>query len=98
MSPRKVLMALMGVIASTGLVAGEPPVNPLVEGRELNPVAREFHQAETPVGGYVARADDSEVANVNAWLVMTAIAWDLLLDRLTFPLGIAVQPDGATGV
>ena len=93
MSPRKVLLALMGQLRDR-LVASRRATRLRVRG---NPVAR-FHEAETPVGDYVAGAYDSEVANVNPWLVMTAIAWDVLLDRLTFPLGIAIQPDGATGV
>jgi hypothetical protein len=100
MSPRKALFGLMGVIGLSGSAAAEPPVNPLVEGCEPNPVAREFYQPETPIGGYVAGPDASERPNAGAWLVLTAVLWDVLLDRLTVPLGTAVlpDPDGAGAV
>jgi hypothetical protein len=91
MSPRKGMLGLVGVLGLAGLAAGEPPVNPLVEGREPNPVAREFHQPETPVGGYVAGPEVPEQSHPAAWLVLTCVIWDAMLDRLTFPLGTAAM-------
>ena len=44
MSLRKMLLGLGGAVAVAGAgpVLAEPPVNPLVEGREPNPVARQL--------------------------------------------------------
>jgi hypothetical protein len=85
------------VIAAAGLAAGEPPVNPLVEGRESDPVAREFYLPEKPPGGDVSapampeRADPDRDAP-GAWAAMVAGVWESFLDRLTFPLGLVQWP------
>jgi hypothetical protein len=89
MSPRKALLGLAGVIGLTGSAAAGPPVSPLVEGREPDPVAREFYRDSTPVGGYVARPEFPAPPASGAWLGLTAAVWDVLLDQLTVPLGTA---------
>jgi hypothetical protein len=43
MSVRKGLLGFAAGLATATAVAAEPPVRPLVEGREPNPVARQFH-------------------------------------------------------
>jgi hypothetical protein len=97
MSPRRLLLGVMGVIGLTGLAAGEPPVNPFVEGRESNPVAREFHQADSSPGGYVA--PDETTGEAAAGLPIPANIWLTVLDQLTFPLGTApmLSKSEATG-
>ena len=92
MSLRTGLLGLAGVLAVAGLAAAEPPVNPLVEGRELDPVAREFNMPEQPLGGYVAPVTP-ERTDPSVWIELMADVWDLLLDQFTFPLGAAVTPD-----
>ena len=52
MSVRKGLLGFVAGVATAWVVAAEPPVRPLVEGREPNPVARQFHEAEPPTFGY----------------------------------------------
>lgn len=76
----------MGVMALAGMARAVPPVDPYVEGREPNPVAREFHQPDTTAGGYVPPYE--EPAAGAAWLLPALQAWELL-DQLTVPLGTA---------
>jgi hypothetical protein len=98
MAPRRGLFGLAGVIAAAGLAAGEPPVNPLVEGRESDPVAREFYQPEKPPGGSVSAPMMPEQTNPDrrdapgAWAAMVAGVWESFLDRMTFPLGLVQLP------
>ena len=93
MSPWKALLGLLGVFGLSGLVAGEPPASPLVEGREPNPVAREFYQTEKPVSGYVAPTAVSDAPNTDDGPGFPARVWERLLDQLTFPLGTAAMTD-----
>ena len=90
MSTRRMLLGLMAGIGLTGLAAGEPPVNPFVEGREMNPVAREFYQADSSPGGYVGpdRANGT-MGESTTGLPFPATLWFTLLDQITFPLGTA---------
>ena len=97
MSLRKWLPGLVGVLAVAGVAPAEPPVNPLVEGREPDPVTREFYQSDKPPGGYVSTPSVLEQPNSGAWVVIAAGVWDLLLDRLTFPLGTAEMKNEPTG-
>jgi len=97
MAPRRGLLGLAGVIAAAGLAAGEPPVNPLVEGRESDPVAREFYLPEKPPGGGVSapvmpEQTDPDRDAAGAWGAIVEGAWEALLDRLTFPLGLVRLP------
>lgn len=83
---------LLALAAATGLAttaAAEPPINPLVEGREPDPVAQQFHQTDLPPGGYVAAP---EISTPPTWATMTDMVWEALLDQLTFPLGTATSP------
>lgn len=89
MSPRKGLLGLLGVLAVAGVVAAEPPINPLVEGRELDPIAREFHEPDRSPGGYMPGPMFPERTNPGAWGAMIAGVWQVILDRFTFPLGTA---------
>ena len=95
MSIWKPLVALVGTVGPSGMSAGEPPINPLVEGREPNPVVREYCLPETPIGGYVAGSGALERSNRVGWLVMTNLVWEYFLDQFTVPLGTAVAPSEA---
>ena|SRR5438874_2047186 len=97
MSPREALLGLVGVIGLNGLAVGEPPMNPLVEGREPNPVACQFYQAEGRTGGYVAALEAHENRSTDSGIAFPALVWDVLLDHLTFPLGRAVRPSSDAG-
>jgi hypothetical protein len=105
MSMRKGLLGLAGMIGVTGLAAGvpEPPINPHVEGRELNPVVREFYESEKPVQGYSPGPvilNSSTVdpdAETAGFVAVVADTWDLLLDRLTIPMGRAEAKEGVSG-
>jgi hypothetical protein len=95
----KGILGLVGVLALAGLTAAEPPVNPLVEGRETDPVAREFHLPEKPLCGYVSGPVVPERSNPGAWVAIMAGICDVLFDRFTVPLGTAVMEEGrADGV
>jgi hypothetical protein len=93
MALRELLLGLGGVAAVAGAVAAEPPVGPLVEGREPNPVVREYHDADPPTFGYgpgpVAAAERADALPGPAWLgASTALA---AVERFTMPLGVAVK-------
>jgi hypothetical protein len=100
MSPRTALLGLLWVFGVAGQVAAAPPVNPLVEGREPDPVAREYHQADILISGYLPAPTASDHGINGGWLVLSAILWDVLLDHMTVPLGTAVvpEPDDGCGV
>ena len=89
MSPWTALLGLWGVIGLMGQLAAAPPVSPLVEGREQDHVLREHHQTDRPIGGYVPTPLTSERGIPGGWIVLSAVVWDVLLDRLTIPLGTA---------
>lgn len=97
MSPRTALLGLMGAIAIAGQIAAAPPVDPFVEGREPDPVAREYHQADSPIGTYVPARTASEQGMNGGRLILSAVLWDLLLDHMTIPLGTAVLREGDDG-
>ena len=89
----RLLLGLLGAIGLAGQIAAAPPVNPLVEGREPDPVAREYYRDDAPAGRYVAPVENPGQPTPAAVLVLSAIVWDLLLDRLTIPLGTAAMPE-----
>ena len=78
MSPRKGLVGLMGIIGLMGQAGAAPPPDPIA--------------AEKPVGGHVSPLGDS-TPRAGAWLVLSAIVWDVVLDRFTAPLGTAEMSD-----
>ena len=81
------------MFATAALAAAAPPVNPLVEGREPDPVAREFHLPDKPAGGYASEPSDAERGGSGGWVMVAAGMWDVFLDRFTMPLGTAVMKD-----
>ena len=93
MSPWKARLGLVGLLALAGRGAGEPPVSPLVEGREPNPVVRDLYQTERPLGCYVALPEGDGGPIIGGELTFPALVWEVLLDQLTFPLGTAAMPD-----
>lgn len=93
MALRKCLLGLAGAIAVAGVTAAEPPINPLVEGREPDPVTREYYLPEKPLGGYVSSPMMPERVNPDVWVAIAAGVLEAMLDRLTFPLGTAVMTD-----
>lgn len=83
---RKSLLGLGVVLGLANLAGATPPVSPMVEGREPNPVVRDLYQTETVAFGYVAIADASPDALGGGWWASRA-TWDTLLNKLTMPLG-----------
>jgi hypothetical protein len=87
---RKSLLGLFGIVVAAGLMGAKTPENPLVEGREPNPVVQQFHLPEPPpfeypggTAGETPPSTESEASDVGT------VVWDLLLDHLTMPLGTA---------
>jgi hypothetical protein len=80
---RNGMLGLMILSSVGGTVGAEPPINPLVEGREPNPVAREFYEPDPVVYEYVAVEEEAVGAG---WWASRA-AWETLFNRLTMPLG-----------
>jgi hypothetical protein len=94
MSKRIALLGAFGVLAAAGLAAAQKPpglpANPHVECREPNPVVRELHLPDgaAPTRGPV-HGTPSRVSPVAELL---AAVHELVLDRLTIPLGtVSVQ-------
>jgi hypothetical protein len=84
---------LTAVVATVGLGADKPPglpADPRVEGREPDPVAREFHRPESAAPRYGTgpvvppRATPARPGLVEA---IVGGMWETALDRLTMPLG-----------
>lgn len=84
MCVRQGLLASVVVLAGLAAVQAVPPENPMVEGRELNPVAREFFDVEPPPLEYVG--DETAEKMVSGWWASRA-AWETLFNKLTMPLG-----------
>ena len=87
---RKALLGFLGIVVAAGLMGAKTPENPLVEGREPNPVVQQFHLPEPPPFEYPGGAPgetppSSETEEGN----LGTVVWDLLMDRLTMPLGTA---------
>jgi hypothetical protein len=89
MSPRTALVGLLGAVGMVGQLAAAPPVSPLVEGREMDHVAREHHQDEFPVSRYVPAPTVSGKGVKKGQLTLSAVLWGMLLDHMTVPLGTA---------
>jgi hypothetical protein len=87
MSLRKGLLAMFAGIAVAGAASAEPPVNPLVEGREPDPVVRQFHDTERTTFGYSGAAQAPPAAEFATGWLLSTLLHDMLLDRLTMPLG-----------
>lgn len=92
---RTMILGLAAVVAAAGLAAGKPPglpIDPQVEGREPNPVARDFHEPEAVPAGFgavsVAPATTGAEPGPNAGrLAALSRLGETILDRLTIPLG-----------
>ncbi len=89
MSPRTALVGLLGAIGMMVQLEAAPPVSPLVEGREMDHVAREHHQDEFPVGKYVPAPTVTGNCVKKGRLTLSAVLWVMLLDHMTVPLGTA---------
>jgi len=98
---RKALVVLAGVATGPGPGAGAgawagPPAATPVEWRETDPVAREFFQQQTVSYGYTGCSGGPGPAPSPArgpeWWAWGYL-WELLLDRLTVPLGtVSLDP------
>lgn len=86
MAMRKSLLGLGVVLGMANAAGATPPVSPTVEGREPNPVAREFYETETVSFGYVSIADAAPEVMGGGWWASRA-TWETLLNKLTMPLG-----------
>ncbi|HVL12024.1 MAG TPA: hypothetical protein VM529_05635 [Gemmata sp.] len=89
MSMRRGLLGLAGLAAVAGLTAAQPPLG-AVEGREPNPVARQFHAEDPPTLGYgvvAAAPAPRAAAGFDAQRLAVDFLSDLLPDQLTMPLG-----------
>jgi hypothetical protein len=86
-------MLLGGVFAVTvcGAATAKPPLGPLSEGRELDPVVREFYQGEAPIppaeNGGPSRVGATR-SDFGAWPLLTTFSvLDAILSGVVLPLG-----------
>jgi hypothetical protein len=93
MARRKGLLGLAAAVAAVGLGADKPPglpADPRVEGREPNPVVREFHQADPATPDYGAGPVPPARAGAGdygMWTGIMGVVWEAMLDHFTMPLG-----------
>jgi hypothetical protein len=86
-------MLLGGLIAAMvcGVVSAKPPTGPLSEGREVDPVVRDFYQGHqpTPPAGTADPAQNTPVLqDPGAWPLLTVFTiLDSILGGMTIPLG-----------
>jgi hypothetical protein len=89
MTVRSGILAILVSVASASVCIAQPAGRG-IEGRESDPIARDFHQAQPATFDYggplspIARTGSAPSAA--GWWVAIAV-WDLVLDRLTVPLG-----------
>jgi hypothetical protein len=97
MPMRTGLMGLAGVLVAAGAAAARPPgLPPHVEGREPTPIAREFHEpdAVVPAGGTVpALPRLTWTPDVTPLAGLITGVYDVMLNRLTVPLGAVPVPE-----
>jgi hypothetical protein len=91
MLQRNGLLGLTGLVAVAGLAvaAPAPPINPQVEGREPNPVIREFHETEKPATetgaglAFTGQSKRDEHVTQDAQTVPSADVKTILLEMLS---------------
>ena len=89
MTMRRMLLGFVGV-AMCGVAMAKPPGgNPLSEGRELDPVVRDFQLSEppaTPESRALPPPTEKQGDTCNEVLMMTSLS-DAIMNGHTIPLG-----------
>ena len=92
------LLGVIGTVAVCGAVAGKPPglpLDPHSEGREVDPVIRDFYLPEPPpptARSANEKPAESAVYRLTIWSLLNEFH-DAIMNRLTMPLG-TVPTDG----
>lgn len=86
MSLRSGVLALAGAVTAAALATAQPPRGAPVEGREPDPVVRQFHAAEPSTFGYGSGPATPAAGGEVAWPAIDFLT-DLLPNQLTMPLG-----------
>ena len=79
------LLGLVGAVALGGSAAATPP-GPLSEGRESDPVARDFHMSELTDSALRSRATEGPTDRTPFWAVLSEVIEEGMHDY-TIPLG-----------
>jgi hypothetical protein len=87
-------LGLASAVALCGAVAAKPPLGPIPEGRELDPVTRDYYLVPQPKSEGKKEASGSsrapETANLDAIFLAVALGvHDTLMSESTIPLGRA---------
>ena len=95
MTTRRILLGLISAVAMCGAVAAKPPglqPNPLAEGREMDPVTREFYLPDPTIAATEdstpSRALDKSAPRSAVWFLLHGIH-EAAMNELTIPLGTA---------
>ncbi len=95
---RRMMLGLVGVVAMCGAVAAKPPglqPSPHAEGRELDPVTREYYLPESPATSEDSTPARGPTADDNCgalWAIMIG-AHETIINEFTMQLG-TVSPAG----
>jgi hypothetical protein len=86
---RRLLLGGAMSVMVCGAVAAKPPGGPLSEGRELDPVARDYYQGEppTPPAGNADPARGAPKPGDSCAFPLLAPVLDMVLRWVTLPLG-----------
>ncbi len=95
MTFRRKLFCLAAVVALCGTATARPPISPLPEGRELDPVTRDYYLVHPPTipTEDIAPARTERPAVALALTAMLVSVCEAILQEMTIPLG-TVQPAG----
>jgi len=94
MPMRSGLLVVLLHIGTVGLVSATPPINPLIEGRETSPVAREYYEPEKPAQRHgnerevPSPSKGERVETHDGWDAMMTDIWKLFLCRIALLIEI----------
>ena len=88
---RRMLLGGVFAVAVCGATTAKPPTGPLSEGRELDPVTREYYHGEAPTPPAESDGPSRAAPNprdASAWpLLTTFTVLDSIMSAVVMPLG-----------
>ena len=93
MTLRRMLLGLSGAVAVSGMAVAAPPGGHLSEGRELDPVARDYYlTTPAPAAEAAPAREDQTPGDMFGWSLFADFR-ETILNELTIPLGTVPPRD-----